>query len=108
MLERMDASEGRYPRHRPLPSSEQRRQNAQTSFAFDKMAMMNMRRRVQVFLILLTLFVMFSSFDFAPAAGVLILEVTLLICDMLFLQESDFIFDPFYDNWEKKSMSKYN
>ena len=66
MLERMDASEGRYPRHRPLPSSEQRRQNAQTSFAFDKMAMMNMRRRVQVFLILLTLFVMFSSFDLRP------------------------------------------
>ena len=50
----------------------------------------------------------FSSFDFAPAAGVLILEVTLLICDVLFLQESSFIFDPFYDNWEKKSMSKYN
>ena len=104
----MDASGGHFRRHQPLPSSEQRRQNAQTLFAFDKMAMMNMRRRVQVFLILLTLFVMFSSFDFAPAAGVLILEVTLLICDMLFLQESDFIFDPFYDNWEKKSMSKYN
>jgi hypothetical protein len=72
------------------------------------MGYMNMRRRVQIFLILFTLFVMFSSFDFAPAAGVLILEVTLLICDVLFLQDSDFIFDPFYDNWEKKSMSKYN
>ena len=34
---------------------------------------MNMRRRVQIFFIILTLFIMFSSFDFAPAAGVLIM-----------------------------------
>ena len=68
---------------------------------------LNLRRKMQLFLIVLVLFFMFSAFDFAAWAGILFILITLLIADCLFLNENQFVFDPVYSNWQSKSRPQY-
>ena len=71
------------------------------------MIVVNYRRRVQLFLLFLTICFMSAATHWTPYAGIFALLFFLLIVDYLFLNEGDFVFDPNYRNWARKMEPKY-
>jgi hypothetical protein len=46
---------------------------------------------------------MFAAYDFAPWAGLVFVLTSLIISDFLFLESGAFVFDPIFDNWQRRN-----
>ncbi|KAE8903681.1 hypothetical protein PF005_g15117 [Phytophthora fragariae] len=68
-----------------------------------------LRQKLQLLIIVFFIFVAFAASDAAwmPWATLVIFLVMLLMTDLLFLNESDFKFDPDYKNWARAVDPKY-
>ena len=67
----------------------------------------NCRRKTQMILIVLVLICMSAATVWTPWAGVFGLLFFLLVTDYLFLNPDDFLFDPNWDNWKRRTDPKF-
>lgn len=72
-----------------------------------------MRQKLQVLLIILFSFIAFASYHEVSGSAawlqyltVVVILLTTLVFDMIFTDESMFIFDPDADNWRRKTEAK--
>ena len=68
---------------------------------------LNMRRKLQVILILFLVLACFSTFNWIYWVFLTSVFVILLIVDYMFLDDDQFKFDPIYKNWARKTDPQY-
>ena len=66
------------------------------------MLQINLRRKVLFFLLFLNLCFLGGAQNWAPWAGVLTILFAVIVVDYLFLDDSQFDFDPNYKNWARR------
>ena len=66
------------------------------------MLKINLRRKVLFFLLFLDLCFLGGAQNWVPWAGVLAILFAIIVVDYLFLDESQFDFDPNYKNWARR------
>ena len=66
------------------------------------MLYISLRRRLLFFFIFLNICIMSAAQTWVPWAGVLAILLSILVVDYLFLDESQFDYDPNYKNWARR------
>ena len=70
------------------------------------MLQINLRRKFLFFFLFLNLCAMGAAQNWTPWAGVLAILFSVLVVDYLFLDDSQFDFDPNYKNWARRQDAK--
>ena len=71
------------------------------------MLQINLRRKLLFFFIFVNICIMSAAHTWVPWAGVLAILLSVLVVDYLFLDESQFDYDPNYKNWARRHEPKY-
>ena len=68
---------------------------------------LNIRRKMQLLLLFFLLVASFAAVHWIPWVFATSIVVVLLIVDYMFIDDEQFVYDPIYKNWARKTEPKY-